>query len=241
MREFVNLHNHTVFSMLDCLISVDELFERVGDLRQKAVAITDHGTLAAHLDGFKAYKKTGIKFIPGCEMYFVYSHEQMKDEKSKRKSTKYEKGKHLILLAQNHIGYKNLLKLNYIGFQHGNVIMGRVFPRINFNDMIGNTDGLICTSACINGPISRLLIEDEDDKACEVVQKFSKLFPNRFFIEIHPHLLETEDFSQHLINQKLISIANKYGIPLDRKSTRLNSSHITISYAVFCLKKNKKT
>jgi len=216
MRDFVNLHAHTnLGSMLDALIGVDELFNRVAELGQKAVAVTDHGTLAAHLDAFGAYKKTGIKFIPGCEMYFVNSYDFLpEDENAKRKVAKTERRKHLVLLAQNHIGYKNLLRLNYVGFQHSVVVMGRMFPRINWTDLSRYTDGIICTSACANGPISRLIIDERFDEAAEVAQRFANLFHDKFFIEIHPHLLKDDRIDQNFINERLINIANKYGIPL---------------------------
>ena len=150
MRDFVNIHMHTnLGSMLDALTGVDELFDKVAELGQKAVAVTDHGTLAAHLDAFWAYKRTGVKFIPGCEIYYVNSYDMLPiDPNAKRQIAKTEKRKHLVLLAQNHIGYKNLLRLNYIGFQNHVVAIGRVFPRISWHDLSQHTEGLICTSAC---------------------------------------------------------------------------------------------
>jgi len=216
MKNFVNLHAHTnLGSMLDALIGVDELFEKVKDLGQEAVAVTDHGTLAAHLDAFWASKKTGIKFIPGCEIYYVNSYDFLPENpNAKRKVKKTEKRKHLVLLAQNHTGYKNLLRLNYIGFQNHVMVMGRVFPRINWHDLSQYTEGLICTSACANGPISRLIIDEEYDRAAEVAQEFAELFPDRFFIELHPHLLKDDPLDQDKINKHLINIANKYGIPM---------------------------
>lgn len=216
MKDFVNLHAHTnLGSMLDALIGVDELFDKAAELDQKAIAITDHGTLAAHLDAFWAYKRTGIKFIPGCEMYYVNSYDFLPiDPNAKRKIPKTEKRKHLVLLAQNHTGYKNLLKLNYISFQNHVVSIGKVYPRINWRDLSQHTEGLICTSACANGPLSYLIINEQYDKAAELAQQFTNLFSNRFFIEIQPHLLKNDKVDQDFINRQLISIANKYGIPL---------------------------
>jgi len=210
--EFVNLHAHTnLGSMLDALCGVDELFDRVKELGQKALAITDHGTLAAHFDAHKAYKRTGVQFVPGCEMYFVHSYDFIQAE-GKRKRT--EKRKHLILLAQNEVGYKNLLKANYIGFQHFVLMMGRVFPRISWEVLEKHNEGLICTSACSSGPLSVLIMDDKLDEAQEVALRFLDIFGERFFVEIQPHHLKNERIDQKIINEGLIRLGNKLGIPL---------------------------
>lgn len=213
MREFVNLHSHTALgSMLDALVSVDELFQRAKELEQKSIAITDHGSLAALFDAYKVSKKTGVKLIPGTEAYFVNSFAEIKNDNGR--GTRYEKNKHLVLLAKNHEGYKNLLKLNYIGFQNQAVIIGKIFPRINFEILKQNCSGLVCTSACINGPISILIRNEMDDEAEELAQNFQQLFGDDFYIEIHVQHIKNDNLDQEYVNRKLINIAQKYGIPL---------------------------
>lgn len=214
MIDFVNLHAHTSMgSMLDSLLSVEDLFKKVKEFGQKAVAVTDHGTLAAHYDAFKAYKKTGIKFIPGCEMYFVHSYEMFENASGKGKK-KSERRKHLVLLAKNHEGYKNLLQINYLGFSNYVISMGRVFPRISWDILEKYSDGLICTSACLNGPISVLITDGKYDEAEKLAQKFANLFKDNFYIELQPHLLKDGNLDQNATNRQLITIAQKFGIPL---------------------------
>lgn len=208
--DFVNLHAHTSLgSMLDALVGVDALFNKVKEYGQKALAITDHGTMAAHYDAVKASEKTGVKFVPGCEMYFVNSYDYLDD--SKRKS---ERRKHLVLLAQNQTGYKNLLRANFIGFKNQVQVMGRIFPRINWSVLEEYNEGLICTTACANGPISRLISEDRFDEAVEVAQRLYNIFKNRLYLELQPHHLKDDNLSQEKINRALIEIGSKYGIPL---------------------------
>lgn len=213
MKEFVNLHAHTSLgSMLDALNDVNELFDKVAEYGQRALAITDHGTLAAHFDAFHAYKRTGVKFIPGCEAYFVNSYDPIMDETGKAKK---EKRKHLLILAQNDIGYKNLLKLNFIGFQNHDIVMGsRVFPKINWNVLEEHSEGLIVTSACGQSPVARYLMDDNFEDALRTAERFASVFPGRFFIELHPHALKVETLDQHKINTGLIKIAKRLNLPL---------------------------
>src|SRR5579863_5992626 len=105
MTDFVSLHNQTDFSILDSLISPKELFKRAKELGQTAIAVTDHGTLAGAWDSWKASKDTGIKLIIGCEFYFTNDTTNVD-----------EKLRHVILLAKNAAGYRNLLTLNKKGF-----------------------------------------------------------------------------------------------------------------------------
>src|SRR5208282_4097117 len=107
MTNFISLHNHTHNSVLDALASPKELFVRAQELGQTALALTDHGSLAAAWEGLKASKETGVKLIIGCEMYFL-------DDVSNQD----DRFRHVILLAKNAVGYQNLLTLNKRGFDH---------------------------------------------------------------------------------------------------------------------------
>lgn len=211
-RGFVNLHCHTnLGSMLDALADVNGLFDRAKELGQDAIAITDHGTMAAHFDAFKAHKKTGIRFIPGCELYFVNSFEAIQEEGAKKK--KLERSRHLVVLAANHEGYRNILKMNYMGFEHQVGIFGRMYPRVDWRIVEEHSAGVICTSACLNGPVAALIIQDKYDEAVDTAQRLLGIYGDRFFIELQPHLLKDGEIDQDMINRKLLSIAEKFGIP----------------------------
>jgi DNA-directed DNA polymerase III PolC len=197
--------------MLDALTDVNKLFDRVKELGQTAVAITDHGTMAAHIDAFKASKNTGVKFIPGCEMYFVNSYEELGGAERKGKT---EKRKHIVLLAQNEKGYKNLLRANFIGFEHQVQVMGRVFPRINWSVLEEYSEGIICLTACANGLVSKAISENNYDEADDIAQRLLGIFKDRLYFELQPHHLKDKNINQEEINRTLIEMGGKFGIPL---------------------------
>jgi len=214
MKDFVHLHTHTnLGSMLDALQSVDDLFDLVNLKGQKALAITDHGTLAAHFDAYRASKRTGVQFIPGCEAYFVHSYDVIEPENGKGRR-KTEKRKHIVLLAQNKIGYKNLLKINYEGFKQNVISMGRVFPRISWEILEEYNEGIIATSACGNGILANAIFQDKYDEAIVYAKKLADIFKDRFYLELQPHALEDESFSQINLNNRLIKMSKELGIPL---------------------------
>ena len=208
---FVNLHVHTsIGSMLDGLASVDDLFDRAKEMGQSAIALTDHGTLAAHYDAFKASKRTGVKFIPGCEAYFVHSYDIMEGGRRKR----YERRKHLVLLAQNAGGYRNLLKANFESFRHPEMVVGRVFPRMGWDILEEYSDGLICMSACGQGVIADRIMLGDMKGAKEMAARLSAIFPGRFYLELQPHHIKVEHVDQEWVNQCLIELAQELDLPL---------------------------
>lgn len=214
-REFVNLHAHTnLGSMLDALSYVDDLFNKADELGQKALAITDHGTLGGHYDAFQAYKRTGVKFIPGCEMYFVHSYDYLPAEEGKSTRKRTEKRKHIVLLAQNETGYKNLLKINFEGFKHHVIVMGRVFPRISWEELEKYSEGIIATSACGSGILAEYIFRRELDKATDAALRLQSIYGDRFCIEIQPHDLKDDHVDQIFLNNQLINIAQKLGIKI---------------------------
>jgi DNA polymerase III alpha subunit len=214
--------------MLDALQSVDDLFDLVNLKGQKALAITDHGTLAALFDAYKAYKRTGVKFIPGCEAYFVHSYDIIEPKKGEKGRKKTEKRKHMVLLAQNETGYKNLLKINYLGFQHFVVSMGRVFPRISWEILEEYNEGIIATSACANGILAEPIFQDDYKKAVEYAKRFADIFKGRFYLEIQPHALEDDRLSQVKLNNQLIKMSKELDLPL---VTAVDAHYLTKSDA----------
>jgi len=189
---FIHLHAHTsIGSMQDAMTDVSKMFERAAELGQSALAITDHGTMAAIFDAVKAAKKHGVKYIPGIEAYFV---DDVKEPKQKRR--------HIVLLAKNEIGYKNLLSLNYKGFLNYQfvAILGKVFPKIDWSLLKEHHEGIICLTACGSGLISRqMFVHDEegewlvdqcDCNALDVASRLKEIFGDDLYLEVQPHNLK---------------------------------------------------
>lgn len=210
---FVNLHGHTEHSHLDAIIRVKELFARAKELGHQAVAITDHGVMAGLWEAYQEYKKTGVKFIPGNEIYFS---EDLEDPKSKRG--------HLILLAANEEGYKNLLKITAESYKKPANIMGRVIPRIDIEGLRKYNRGLFATSACMSSLIADGIFRDDIGKAEDLALLLKGVFGNRFFIELQPHTLSFTKkdkksgdllfYSQSVLNDKLKEVAEKHNIQM---------------------------
>lgn len=212
--DFVHLHTHTSLgSMLDAMTSVKDLFKMAQETNQKAIAITDHGTLASCLEAFTMYKETGIKYIPGLEAYITDTYDGSVAETG-RKRIVFEKRKHIVLLAQNEIGWKNLLKLCYIGFQNHLVFIGRVWPRISMDDLGKYSEGIIATTACASGYIAKTFFEEGFEAAEEKLDVLKNIFPGRLFLELQPHKLKNERIDQDALNMAMIELHEKYNIPL---------------------------
>lgn len=209
MTDFVSLHNQTDFSILDSLISPKALFNRAKELGQKAVAVTDHGTLAGAWDAWKASKETGVKLIIGCECYFQNVPQDSN-----------EKFRHIILLAKNAIGYRNLLTINKRGFDQGFFLGKRVYPIIDWKLLEEYHEGLICLTACGNGIVSQLLMNKKFDEAEKTLLHLKKIFGDDLGIEIQPNNMKrgsnvyNDEIDQQFLNKKLIEFGKKLSIKL---------------------------
>jgi DNA polymerase-3 subunit alpha len=200
MIEFVSLHNHTSFSIMDALVKPVEIFNRAKELGQKAIAITDHGSLVALWDCLKASKKTGVKLIAGCEMYFV-------DDVSNEDDTRL---RHIVLLAKNAIGYENLLTLNKKGYDNYIVAFKKSLPRIDWKLLEEHKEGLICTTACGNGIISQLIMDDNIDEATAAALRLKDIFGDDLALELQPHRLQRRaNAYSGAVDQQKINIALK--------------------------------
>jgi DNA polymerase-3 subunit alpha len=231
---FVHLHAHTsIGSMQDAMTSVDNMFERAAEIGQVALAITDHGTMAGVFDARKASKKYGVKYIPGIEAYFV---DDVSDKQKRR---------HIVLLATNETGYRNLLHLNWEGHLSLQYvpILGKVFPRVDWNMLKKYNEGVICLTACGSGVLAKKMFEHNDDgewsqdtcdtNVAEAAKKLKNIFGDRLYLEVQPHSLKaysrsrkTGDFvlgkegnkivvaDQDYLNLNLIKLGKKLGIPL---------------------------
>src|SRR5579883_2790707 len=184
--DFIHLHNHTYYSLLDGACSVKDLVKRAKEFEMPAVALTDHGVMFGAYEFYKTAKAEGVKPIVGCEMYIVsegsrFSHEAINDPSGKRKV--YH---HLILLAKNETGYKNLMKLVTKGHTEGFYYK----PRIDTDLLREHREGLVALSACAGGVISPHLIAVQYDKAKEVASLYKDIFDDDFYIEIQNHHLD---------------------------------------------------
>ena len=200
MSEFVHLHIHSEFSLLDGANRIKDLPVRAKELGMKAMAITDHGVMYGAIDFYKACKKEGIKPIIGCEVYVA---PRSRLNKEPNIDNRYN---HLILLAKNNEGYKNLSKLVSIGFTEGYYYK----PRIDLEVLEKYHEGLICLSACLAGAVNQALLNGQNEKAEEIALWHKKVFGEDYYIEIQNNGIK----EQVLANQKLVHLARKLDIPL---------------------------
>ncbi len=199
-KGFVHLHLHSQYSLLDGAISIDKLIKKCQTLDMPAVAVTDHGNMFGALEFYTKAKAAEIKPIIGCEVY-ISPDSRFNKQKASMKDASY----HLILLAMNGKGYKNLIKLTSIAYTEGFYYR----PRIDKEILSELNEGLICSSACISGEIARLLTKGDEEGAKEAAQSYLNIFDDRFYIEIQTH--ENDDTNAR---PALIELANKMSIPL---------------------------
>ncbi len=200
MSKFVHLHIHSEFSLLDGANRIKDLPVRAKELGMDAIAITDHGVMYGVIDFYKACKKEGIKPIIGCEVYVA---PRTRFDKQPGIDNHYY---HLILLAKNNQGYKNLSKLVSLGFVDGYYYK----PRIDRQILEKYSEGLICLSACLAGEVNQALLNGNAEKAEQVALWHKKVFGDDYYIEIQNNGIE----EQVLANQKLVKLARKLDIPL---------------------------
>lgn len=197
---FVHLHLHTEYSLLDGECRISTLPETVKKQGQTAVAITDHGALYGAVDFYKACVAEGIKPIIGCETYVAPEGAHIKT------TSPTNAPHHLVLLAKNETGYKNLTKIVSEAFIHG--FYNR--PRTDFEMLSRHSEGLIALSACISGIIARPLMQDRPDTARAHAMRMKEIFGSDFYIEIQRNGVER----QEEINRKLIKLARELDIPI---------------------------
>ncbi len=200
-QSFVHLHVHTEYSMLDGLSRLPDLIKRVKEHGQTAVAMTDHGGMYGAVNFFNHSKKEEIKSIIGVEAYMAKNSRF--DKQTKMGSDQF----HMLLLAQNMTGYKNLMRLvsiaNLEGFSYK--------PRMDEEILFKYNEGIIATSGCMSSLFNQLILDKQEDEAIEKLKKFKEVFKDRFYIEIQahpsvPHLKE--------LTQKQIKIARQLDLPI---------------------------
>ena len=199
--DFVHLHVHTEYSLLDGASRIGNLIKETKNLGMKAIAITDHGSMYGVIDFYKAAKKEGIKPIIGCEVYLA---PKSRFDAFEVDGTRYY---HLILLAENQLGYQNLVKLVSLANTEGMYYK----PRIDKEILRAHKEGLICLSACIAGDIPQAILRKNQKRAQELVEEYLDIFgKDHFFIEIQDHGMPEEKEA----NQGLVELARTYEVGL---------------------------
>ena len=208
MSKFVHLHNHTHYSLLDGAIKTRDMIAEAKKHEMEAIAITDHGNMFGVIDFYKEALQGGIKPIVGIEVYVTPGK-----IKSKGKKVKSDEYHHLILLAKNYEGYKNLIKLTSISYLEGFYRK----PRVDDNLLEKYSEGLIGLSACIKGILPSLLLQDKYDKAKDKALYYNDIFKGDFYIEVQNHGLESELY----VKDKLIKLGNE----IDMMAVATNDIH----------------
>ncbi len=202
MSDFVHLHTHTEYSLLDGLTKIPDLLNRTKQLGMDSLAITDHGAMYGVVKFFLKAKEAGVKPIIGVEAY--QAARSRLDKQSGIDSDQF----HLVLLAENNIGYQNLMKL----ISHAHLEGYYYKPRIDMQVLRDHSEGLIGLSGCLNGEIPHLLRTDQNEQAERRAREFMEIFKEgRFFLELqqHPKIAE-----QETVNGKIVALSRKLGLPL---------------------------
>ena len=193
--EFVHLHNHSDYSLLDGAQRIDQLVNTIDDLNMDSVALTEHGNMFSVIPYYKESKKAGIKPIIGCEIYVAVGS---RFDRKQRPEGGWGNN-HLILLAQNYTGYKNLMKLVTAGYLEGFYYR----PRVDIELLRQYNDGLICMSACLKGEVPEKMLKGNYEGGKEAALIFSEIFPDRYYLEIQDHGIPEEE--ANIQNMKKLS------------------------------------
>ncbi len=200
-QNFVHLHCHTEYSLLDGAARIKELIRRAVDLEMPAVAITDHGAMFGVVDFYREALKAGIKPVIGCEVYVAPRSRFQKEPKLD------DHQYHLVLLAENQQGYRNLMRIVTAGYLEGFYYK----PRADHELLAENAEGLIAMSGCLGGEVPALLARGEDEAALKLAGRYRDIFgPENFYLELQDHRLP----EQPGVNRGLCSIARRTGTGL---------------------------
>lgn len=198
---FVHLHQHTEYSLLDSTVRISDLVKKAKECGSPAVALTDHGNMFGAIEFYQEASANGLRPIIGCEVYMAPGKRTEKDASSAR-----DAAYHFLLLAQDNVGYQNLLKIvteaHLTGFYYK--------PRIDRDLLAEHHQGLIATSACLKGEVAYNILNGQKEKALDFVRFCKDLFGDRFYLEIQNHGIE----AQRKVNPEIVEIAKSHGIKL---------------------------
>ena len=218
---FVHLHVHTQYSILDGQASIGSLFERAKELGMPALAITDHGNMYGVKEFLKVAKKyPEVKPIIGCEIYVTRHYDHT------LKDTNHRSYYHLILLAKNYTGYKNLMKICSTGHIEG-MYYGK--PRVSHEVIEKHAEGLVCCSACIAGEVPRAIIAGDMEGAEKAIQWHKNIFGDDFYLEVQQHKTEIPGLSQEVYERQLVANEGIYELAAKTgtKVVATNDVHFT--------------
>jgi len=199
---FVHLHCHSEYSLLDGANRIDDLIARAKLFEQPALAITDHGNMHAAWEFQEKARKAGIKPIIGMEAYVAPGDRRTRGRPAPGAKPYY----HLVLLARDLVGYKNLVKLSSLGYTEGFYTK----PRIDRELLAAHSEGLIVSSACLAGEVASHLMEDRVEQARDAAAWYAELFKGRYFLEVQAHTSE----GQAKLNAKILSLSDDLGLPV---------------------------
>jgi len=228
MTEFVHLHLHSQYSLLDGAIKIPDLLRRVAQWKMPAVAITDHGAMIGAVEFYEQAREAGIRPIMGVEAYVAPG-----SAAERRGGNGEERSYHLILLAESQEGYRNLIRL--VSRAHREGFYYR--PRVDKNMLREHAAGLVATSACLQGEIPQALESGGEERAAAVLEEYKALFPGRFYIEIQDNGLS----AQARANERLIALARRTGTPLVATNDchYLDKSDARVHEVLLCLQTGK--
>ncbi|MGM0880050.1 MAG: DNA polymerase III subunit alpha [Bacillota bacterium] len=199
-QTFVHLHVHSEYSLLDGAARIRDLAARAAELGMKALALTDHGVMYGAVPFYRACRAHGIKPIIGCELYLTTGSRF--DKGTRKDNPTY----HLIALAKNETGYRNLMKLSSIGHLEG----FHYKPRIDLEVLREHSEGLVCLSSCLKGEISQHLLHDRRDEARQAALRYQDIFRDDFYLELQDHGM----LDQKKVAAAMIELARETGIKL---------------------------
>ncbi len=200
--EFVHLHNHTDYSLLDGAQKIPTLIDTVSDNGMDAVGVTEHGNMFSAISFYKKARVAGIKPIIGCEVYVAQGD---RFDKTPRPGGGWGNN-HLLLIAQNNVGYSNLMKLSTAGYLEGFYYR----PRVDKDLLRKYSDGIICLSACLKGEVQELAVKGDWEGAKKTAIEFTEIFPDRFYLELMNHGIPEEEAARSVISK----LGKELNIPL---------------------------
>jgi DNA polymerase-3 subunit alpha len=219
MPDFLHLHCHTQYSLLDGAASIGQMMDKAAADGQKGVALTDHGNMFGAFKFVAEAERRDLKPIIGCEFYLVEDRHRKSFSRARGEK---DKRFHQLLLAKDQKGYENLCKLCSLGYMEG---LYTKFPRIDKEALLRHSEGLIATSCCIGAEVPQAIMHGQLEKAEELLKWWLDVFGEDYYIELQRHRgLENIDqlgISQEDINQQLIQFARKYNV----KIIATNDSH----------------